>query len=116
MTRTRRQFPRWVKRGIAGAVIVPVAYVGLAILQSLVPYGSAAYKVVHGMVWGIVAPVIMPIEKMGMYGCAAMAYIVPIFLLVALYLGAIGFGIGSLTASLGKGGKESHNQKVDPIN
>ncbi len=103
MIGTKRQLPHWVKRGIIGALIVPVGFVGLLTLQSVVPYGSEAYKVVHSMVWGITAPVIIPIEKMGIYGCNAMAYIIPILSLVALYLATIGFVIGSLTACFVRG-------------
>lgn len=77
---------------------LPLAFVGLAILQSVVPYGGVAYEVVHKIICIIVAPVFIPIETIGIYGCKAMAYIIPIYLLIALYLAVIGFGIGSLTA------------------
>ena len=56
---SEQKTPRQAKGGVLGAVIVPVSYVGLAILQSLVPYGSAEYNVVHGMVSGIVVPVLI---------------------------------------------------------
>lgn len=109
MTETKKQLPHWVKRGILGAVIVPVAYIGLAVLQSLVPYGGLLYKAIHGMVWGMAAPVIVPIEKMGIHGCEMMGYIVPMFFLVALYLAAIGFGVGTLIAWWVKNKRGPHN-------
>ena len=95
---SRKKLSSGVKGGICGAVIMPLMYIGLAILQSLVPDGSTAYSIIHGILWGAVAPVFIPLDLMGIYGCNVMAYIIPIFLLIALYLAAIGFGIGSLTA------------------
>ena len=100
MTEQKQKLRHWVKHGIVGAVCVLLTYVGLIILQSVVTYGSKAYEVVHIIVWGGVSPVLIPIEKMGIYGCEAMAYIMPIFLLIFLYLAAIGFGIGSLVSWL----------------
>ena len=102
MTKAKRILPKWLKRGLISAVIAPAAFVGLTALQSNVQYGSAAYIFIHSLIWWIVAPVIIPIEKMGIYGCKAMGYIIPIFILVFIYLMGVGFGLGALSCCLRK--------------
>ena len=102
-TQTKHGLPTWAKGGILGAVILLVIYIGLIVLQSLIMSrgwsyynNSKLYEIIHSLIYWIAFPVLFIFGVLfSADGCEGMAYILPIFISVFIYLAAIGFAIGS---------------------
>jgi hypothetical protein len=88
-----------IRCGIAGAIIFPICAIALAVVQEMVGRETSTYDFLHKILLFICYPVLTAadflISDPG-YGDKAIAYAVPIFAGIVVYLALVGFFIGLL--------------------
>lgn len=83
-----------------GAVTMVGLAVALVVVQESIEDGTGAWRTVHQIIGVIALPVMSVWEallpRLGYPGDQGLAFLIPIFVSVLIYLGALGFALGVL--------------------